>query len=134
MKDVFAAAGGADVIPLSFLTGSKIPVGYDPEDRSKTMIDEPALHERAQQHWHEGKQAQRNRAEAVLTGGDPYDDGGDSAAEEELMRQVEVQTHSGGGGGPDDTAAKLERLADLHRRGDLTDDEFAAAKQSVLRS
>jgi hypothetical protein len=29
---------------------------------------------------------------------------------------------------------ELQRLAAMHRAGELTDDEFAAAKQHVLRS
>jgi hypothetical protein len=31
------------------------------------------------------------------------------------------------------TAAEIERLADLHARGILSDDEFQQAKQNVLR-
>ena len=31
-------------------------------------------------------------------------------------------------------SAELERLADLHARGVLTDEEFQQAKQQVLRS
>jgi hypothetical protein len=31
------------------------------------------------------------------------------------------------------TVDELGRLADLHRRGDLSDDEFAAAKSRLLR-
>jgi hypothetical protein len=31
-------------------------------------------------------------------------------------------------------AAEIERLADLHERGVLTDDEFQEAKQRVLRA
>ena len=34
---------------------------------------------------------------------------------------------------PTDLAGELERLADLHARGSLTDDEFAAAKAALLR-
>jgi hypothetical protein len=33
---------------------------------------------------------------------------------------------------PDDVAGQLERLARLHRRGDLTDPEYEAAKRAVL--
>lgn len=35
-------------------------------------------------------------------------------------------------GGSDSMSAELERLAGLHRDGVLTDDEFAAAKKSLL--
>ena len=35
--------------------------------------------------------------------------------------------------GPVDTAAELERLAQLHQAGKLTDAEFAAAKARLLR-
>jgi hypothetical protein len=34
-------------------------------------------------------------------------------------------------GSPDDLT-RLERLAELHRSGDLTDEEFAAAKRRLL--
>jgi hypothetical protein len=33
---------------------------------------------------------------------------------------------------PDDLTAKLQRLADLHQSGVLTDAEFAAAKEQLL--
>lgn len=35
---------------------------------------------------------------------------------------------------PDDVAAALERLAALHRAGELTDEEWAAAKAALLRT
>ena len=35
-------------------------------------------------------------------------------------------------GGSDSMSAELERLAGLHREGVLTDEEFAAAKKSLL--
>jgi hypothetical protein len=36
------------------------------------------------------------------------------------------------GGGGDDSIAKLERLANLHDRGVLTDDELATEKRKLL--
>jgi hypothetical protein len=36
--------------------------------------------------------------------------------------------------GGDDVATQLERLADLHEQGILTDEEFAEQKQKVLDS
>jgi Short C-terminal domain len=35
--------------------------------------------------------------------------------------------------GPVDTTAELERLAQLHQAGELSDDEFTAAKARLLR-
>ena len=35
--------------------------------------------------------------------------------------------------GPENTTAELERLAQLHQSGKLTDEEFAAAKARLLR-
>lgn len=57
--------------------------------------------------------------------------------------QIDVQQQSFGGadpaqmaqaffGGGDDQLDQLERLAELHRRGALTDAEFAAAKAKLL--
>ena len=36
------------------------------------------------------------------------------------------------GAGDDDTITRLQKLADLHNSGALTDEEFAAAKAQVL--
>jgi hypothetical protein len=125
-KGVLAAAGGGDVIPLSFITGSAIPVRYDPDKRDKLVIDEPTLHARALQHWTAGKQAQRAQAEEVLAHGpsaanDDDDDYG--LADDEL---------SGSFAGAADPTTRLQQLADMHRSGDLSDEEFAAAKRQVL--
>jgi Short C-terminal domain len=125
-KGVLAAAGGADVIPLSFVTGSAIPVRYNPDQRDKLVIDEPALHERALQHWTAGKQAERSRAEEVLARGPSAVDGDD---EEHELADDEL---SGAFAGSADPTTRLQQLAELHRSGDLSDEEFAAAKRQVL--
>jgi hypothetical protein len=50
----------------------------------------------------------------------------------ESLRMRQAAPAGGGGGGELDIIARLERLADLHARGELTDEEYAAAKARVL--
>ena len=66
LKGLAGNLTGDNVIPLSFISGSTIPVRYDPADRSKLAIDVPALHERALERWMKGQKASRAQAEAVL--------------------------------------------------------------------
>lgn len=48
-------------------------------------------------------------------------------------RQVErFESRGGGAASPDDKVAELERLQKLHESGALTDEEFSAAKKSLL--
>lgn len=56
------------------------------------------------------------------------------AFQSEVYRARESRTlHlEGGRGAPRDTVAQLEALADLHERGALTDEEFAAHKRRLL--
>jgi len=63
--------------------------------------------------------------------------GGGSADLSQMMHTFfgEAQTPLPAAGGPGaeaDPIAQIERLADLHRRGALTDAEFAAAKAKLL--
>lgn len=57
---------------------------------------------------------------------------------EEQQRQAAAQEslqepgHTPGGSGSNDVIIELERLAALHERGVLTDDEFTAAKAKLL--
>jgi hypothetical protein len=53
-------------IPLSLNVGDKIPVTYHPADRTRMVIDEPALHEAAMRRHAEVLQARRGRADAIL--------------------------------------------------------------------
>jgi hypothetical protein len=50
----------------------------------------------------------------------------------ESLRARQPATAGGASGGEHDLIARLERLADLHARGELTDEEYAAAKARVL--
>jgi hypothetical protein len=50
----------------------------------------------------------------------------------ESLRARQPAPAAGGRGGEVDLIARLERLADLHARGELTDEEYAAAKAQVL--
>jgi len=54
------------VIPISFRTGMKIPVRYDPNNHKHVAVDVPALHQRRLQAYTEGKNALRAQAEASL--------------------------------------------------------------------
>ena len=54
-------------------------------------------------------------------------DGGEGAASEE-------PTATTPGNDEDARLARLERIGDLHKKGVLTDDEFAAEKSRVLGS
>jgi hypothetical protein len=99
------------VVPLSLVSGDTVPVRYDPGDRSKLAIDVPALEERTVRHWAEFQQKNRARAEAVLDAqGSPPEPGPNSSADVD----------------------ELELLAELHRRGGLTDEEFADEKRRIL--
>ena len=56
-------------IPLH--VGDKIPVCYDPGDRTRMAIDIPALHEAAVRRHEQALQARHARAEKVLDASDP---------------------------------------------------------------
>lgn len=58
-------------IPLALNEGNKIPVRYDPADRTRMWIDEPALHEAALRRHAQEQQARRARADALLDASDP---------------------------------------------------------------
>ncbi len=54
------------VIPISFTTGMKIPVRYDPANHKHVAVDVQALHERRLHAYTEGQNALRAQAEASL--------------------------------------------------------------------
>lgn len=115
LRGLIANAARDTVIPVSLIEGAKVPVRYDPDDRNKLAIDVPALHERVVQGWSEGRKTMRDEAEAVLD------------AQSATSR---ASTASGQGGAPD--ADALAKVAELHRRGDLSDEEFTAAKRDII--
>jgi hypothetical protein len=107
LRQLVSNATGDNVVPVSLTQGSKVPVRYDAENRKKLAIDVPALQERALRHWTNFESQQRAQAEAELAGGTPTAD-------------------------DESEADELAKLADLHRSGDLSDEEFAAAKRRIL--
>jgi hypothetical protein len=120
--------------------GTTVPVLFDPEDHSKVTLD------MSPQGW-----ADASIATAVQASGNPAL----AAPLHELMEAalkdpVGFQKHAqeqaaqafkaagfnvidvAGAGGSDATVDALEKLADLHDRGVLTDEEFAKQKQRIL--
>jgi Short C-terminal domain len=139
--------------------GVVVPVFYDPDDRSRMEIDEPALQAR-----HDAGAAQvkanaiaRGEAAAGMSAAGatapppgPPADGvlgiletsiriaerkGDAA--EVARLRAKLAEHERGSaptpaGATADPIDRLQKLADLHDRGALTDAEFAAEKAKVL--
>jgi len=120
--------------------GTTVPVLFDPEDRSKIVLDS------SPEAW-----ADASIATAVQASGNPAL----AAPLHELMEAalkdpVGFQKHAqeqaaqafkaagfnvmdiAGASGSDVTVDALEKLADLHDRGVLTDEEFAKQKQRIL--
>jgi hypothetical protein len=60
-----------DPIPIPLHVGDKIPVWYDPRDRTRMAIDLPTLHEAAVRRHEEVVQARHARAEKLLDASDP---------------------------------------------------------------
>jgi hypothetical protein len=106
------ALGGEGMVSLSLNTGEQIPVRYDPDDRTKLAIDEPALHEGAVSRNEEAATARRAAAEAIL--------------EKSNVRATQAeQGHARPRAGDDvDRDARLEELAYLHDSGLLSDADF----------
>jgi hypothetical protein len=57
---------GANVIPMSFITGSRIPVRYDGSNRKRIAVDVPALQARVLEAWTAAQSASRAKALASL--------------------------------------------------------------------
>jgi len=99
---------GHNVIPISLIEGSTVPVRYDPDDRQELAIDLPALLERAVKHWSDYKAATRTQAEATL------------AAQAPSSRSTAAHHHhSVSSADAHDVTPELSELADLHRQGEL---------------
>ena len=58
-------------VPVDFSVGDKIPVCYDPADRTRMWIDVATVHEAAMRRHMEVLQARRARADALLDASDP---------------------------------------------------------------
>ncbi|MCH8983234.1 MAG: SHOCT domain-containing protein [Acidobacteria bacterium] len=67
----------------------------------------------------------------IAHGGDMQKRGLEQAASQQRAQQEYIQSVAGSG---DSSAAELEKLADLHKQGVLTDEEFASQKGKVLGS
>jgi hypothetical protein len=91
----------------------------------------------------------RPLARAAVVGGTAYYAGkkGAQSAQREAdqearLQELEAQQYqqqaappapAGGGGMSEDSMAKLQQLADLHKQGILTDAEFEVQKQKILQ-
>jgi putative oligomerization/nucleic acid binding protein/uncharacterized protein DUF3592 len=109
-----------DVIPLSLLEGERIPVRYRADKPSHAVIDEPELHRRAIEGHQQAQADSRQRAEEQL----------EHRPEDETA--VLVAPLEGAGDSEGAKINQLEQLAELHAKGALTDEEFAAAKRNLL--
>jgi hypothetical protein len=121
-------AGGSDVIPLELYEGTVVPVRYDPSNRHKLAIDVPVLHERAIESWNArqektGAQAERVLDEHAHPRHDPVEP---LELAPDLLRLMDEPAPAAA------DADGLVKLAELHRRGELTDEEFSAAKRKLL--
>jgi len=67
----------------------------------------------------------------IAHGGDMQKRGLEQAASQQRAQQEYIQSVAGSGGS---SAAELEKLADLHKQGVLSDEEFASQKSKVLSS
>jgi hypothetical protein len=65
------AALAQEPIPISLHVGDKIPVYYDPADRTRMAVDLPTLHAAAVRRHEQVLQARHARAEAILDASDP---------------------------------------------------------------
>lgn len=148
-KQRFLYAG--DVGQIS--EGDVVPVRYDPQNYSRVALDTPAL----KAPFKDAKAAQDARRDAALarlgepgagTGGGPGVQSipgvGTFDSPEDLKSKLLQLASQGGasvidlsgssrsaqsGSDPED---RLTKLADLHDRGVLTDEEFAAEKAKIL--
>jgi hypothetical protein len=110
-----------DVVPLSLLEGERIPVRYDADKPSHAIIDEPEIHRRALEDHQRGQQETRRMAEEKLEQPAPV-----------IGAPAPAASVEGPGKAMHDKIELLEELADLHAKGGLTDEEFAAEKRKLL--
>jgi hypothetical protein len=145
-----------------YVEGDILPVRYDPDDHSKIEVDLPALEAGRQADVARGQALNVARGEAELAqreaGEDPRwlmktmsamhtaKQAGYLAEYERLQSEVaawEAKTAVGSSGGSPDGAGgpgiassdridQLQRLAELHKSGALSDVEFASEKAKIL--
>jgi hypothetical protein len=119
--------------------GTSVPVLFDPADHSKVALD------MSPQGWADAAIASATAANPAMAG--PIKEMMDAAMKDpagfqkHAMEQAEeafkaagvnVAGMNFGGGSSDATVDALERLAALHDRGALTDEEFAQQKARIL--
>jgi hypothetical protein len=143
--------------------GGLLPVRYDPDDRSKVELDEPALKALRTARAEEAREQAVARGEEALTGRpqrSPVQAEASAFADEAAEFRKEaaefkersaafrdqsaglagsdaleaLKRKVAGQGSPDssDSLDRLQKLADLHDSGALTDAEFAAEKAKLL--
>lgn len=111
--------------------GMRLPVVYDPEDPDDLMLDEagsvysPNLRP-------DQEESIRVAHEMALAGRSPEEISAAVDAIRARAGQPPAQVIGGGPATPPDPVEQLSRLADLHARGMLTDEEFSAAKARLL--
>jgi hypothetical protein len=110
--------------------GMRLPVIYDPEDHDDLMLDEagatysPGLRP-------DQEESIRVAREMATAGRSPQEISAAVDAIRAKAGQPPAQV-IGGPTSPPDPVDQLSRLADLHTRGLLTDEEFTAAKARLL--
>jgi hypothetical protein len=129
--------------------GDLLPVRYDPEDRSKIEIDSAAVKQgkEADREYAKRRGIQRREERLAAVPGETGVESmlrasiaiaarrGDGAEVTRLTAKLAQQrgTSSAPRGEPSDPLDRLQKLADLHDRGALSDAEFAAEKAKLLR-
>jgi hypothetical protein len=118
--------------------GTTVPVLFDPDDHSQVALD------MSPQGWADATIATATAANPALAG--PIKEMMEAAMKDpagfqkHAMEQAEeafkaagfTMTEAGAVGGSDPTVDALERLANLHDRGVLSDEEFAKQKARIL--
>ena len=124
-----------DVVPLTLIEGEKIPVRYDPEKRSRAVIDTPALYETAIRNYLAGEKYRREQAEQKLVAqhpaGAPAQHPAGAPGHHPLPPPHNAHgplTHEA------DALDLLAKAAALHASGVLSDAEFDAEKRKLLSS
>jgi hypothetical protein len=118
--------------------GDKLPVRFDPDDRERLEVDLPEIERRSSAEAATARQEGIARAEAELSGRAPPEATTAEDVAGLLAQRLGAQgteVHVLQGSDPSaamDAVGELAQLAKLHRDGDLSDAEFAAAKQRLL--
>jgi hypothetical protein len=149
-RDVLGAEGGEAIFASlegRLQPGKTVPVRYDAGDRTKIVLDMPALQKEIYSQW-PGEQATVPDELAGALGSGPLADILQQASQDPEGLRARLQTQGSGAfvvtaagvaplaGAPatqqTDVADQLTKLADLRDRGVLTTAEFEAQKQKLL--